>query len=332
MALAGGEVSSALGRVFDELASRRSSVIDTLTRNDIDLLEASGVRVSGASACLDDDIELLSEPGIRRRLRSETTAWLRELEVRSHIVSTNTSLLARAERERIDGCVLTAEVQTAGRGRRDRDWQSPYGRNLAVSIGFALTRPLAELGALSLATGVAVRRALVEAGLSGIELKWPNDVLLEGRKLAGILIELVRASAPVEVVIGIGVNVGCRDDVAMRLGQPVADIAEQIARPSRTDLLARIVDRVAAAGRAFDAAGFEPFRAEWEGAHRYRGLAVVVTLPAAGGGSETVVGTALGVGPDGALRVDTGEGIREFTGGEVTLREDASKRPVPETT
>ena len=317
---------SALGPVFDELASRRATGLSGLGADELDTLVQLGVRVAGDRACLEPDIELLSAAAVRNGLAPATLAWLRDLEVRAHIDSTNTSLLAQAMHGGIAGRVLAAEVQTAGRGRRGRNWLSPFGRNLAVSIGAAIARPVAEIGALSLVVGVAVRRALMEHGLSGVALKWPNDILLDGRKLAGILIELVRAVAPVEVVIGIGVNVGCASRVAEHIDQSIADVAEQIDGPTRNALLARILDHVVKACHGFDAAGFEHFRDEWNDAHFYRGAQVVVA-PADVGSSEagrkpvaSLAGEVLDVGADGALRIEAADGVHAFTGGEVTMR------------
>ena len=317
-----------LGRVFDQLAVRRSTALTGFGADEKAALAAMGVRVRDNRACLEDDIELLSETAVRGGLAPATSAWLRRLEFVAHIDSTNTALLARAVHSPIAGCVLAAEVQTAGRGRRGRTWLSPFGRNLAVSVGMLIERPVAEIGALSLVVGVAVRRALLDHGLGRVELKWPNDVLLHGRKLAGILIELARAVAPVEVVLGIGVNVGCAARVSERIDQSVADVAEEIARPSRNELLARILDHLLAACRQFDAAGFEPFRDEWNEAHRYRGNDVVVTPAAVGGAGAGgrpaapagFAGTVLDVRADGALRIETADGVRTFTGGEVTMR------------
>ena len=317
---------SALGRVFDELASHRSTGLSGLAADELDTLGELGVRVGGGRACLEPDVELLSATSIRTGLAPPTLAWLQDLEVRAHIDSTNTSLLAQATRGGIAGRVLAAEVQTAGRGRRGRNWLSPFGRNLAVSVGVAIARPVAEIGALSLVVGVAVRRALVEHGLTGVSLKWPNDILLDGRKLAGILIELVRAAAPVEVVIGIGVNVGCAARVAERIDQSVADVAEQVEGPTRNALLARVLDHVVGACHGFDAGGFERFRDEWNGAHRYRSAQVVVSAVDIGGSESgrkpaaSVAGKVLDVGADGALRIETADGVRAFTGGEVTMR------------
>ncbi len=312
-----------LGRVFHALALKRSADLAELDASEINVLVDHGVQVRRGRGYLADDVELLSETVVRGALSPATAAWLRDLDVRAHIGSTNSALLARAARRPIAGSVLAAEVQTAGRGRRGRTWLSPYGRNLAVSIGVAIERPVAQVGALSLVAGVALHRALRDHGLVDVTLKWPNDVLLGGRKLAGILIELVRAVPPVEVVIGIGVNVGCASRVADRIDQSIADVAEHIERPSRNELLARILDHVVAACRTFNAAGFGSFRRQWNGIHHYRGARVVVTRAEDAGGSrggEAVVGDVLDVGMDGALRIETLAGIRSFTGGEVTVR------------
>ena len=192
-----------LGTVFEELASHRVASIAGLDRASLGELAALGVHVRD-KALLPADVELLSAETIRAALNPATTDWLRELAVHAHIGSTNTALLDQADTDGVTGRVVTAEVQTAGRGRRGRAWLSPFGRNLAVSVGVAIDRPPAELGALSLVVGLAVRDALLGYGLREIALKWPNDVLMQGRKLAGILIELAQPTRPATVVIGIG--------------------------------------------------------------------------------------------------------------------------------
>lgn len=307
-----------LAPVAAALATSREASLAGLDAEAREQLEALGVAVVGEKARLPDDVRPLAEPVVREALAARTRAWLRRLDIQPCIDSTNSALLARAATERIEGCVLAAEVQVAGRGRRGRAWLSPFGRNLAVSIGLGSGRPAAEIGALSLVIGVAVRRALLRYGLTGVELKWPNDVLLGGRKLAGILIELVRATPPLEVVAGIGVNVGCGTAIGDRVDQPVADVADQIADPCRNTLLAALLDAVVVAVGEFEAAGFAPLRAEWQAAHRLHGAAVNLALPPP---APPVVGVVLGVTDDGALRIDTDEGVRECRAGEVTLRE-----------
>lgn len=314
-----GAGAGALGAVFEELASQRVASIAELDRAGLDQLRALGVHVRD-QAILDGDVDLLSARTIRETLTPATVDWLRELAVHAHIGSTNSALLARLDTDGVTGRVVTAEVQTAGRGRRGRTWLSPFGRNLAVSIGIAVDRPPAELGALSLVVGLAVRDALLEYGLKDVGLKWPNDVLMHGAKLAGILIELAQPNRPAQVVIGIGVNVGCRQAIADRVEQAVADVAEQIEHPSRNRLLATLVNHVVAASGRFAAEGFTPFRALWDAAHHYHRRAVTLTLPGASNAGETVSGTVLGVAGNGALRIASAAGVREYIAGEVSLR------------
>ena len=324
-ARAGG---GALGTVFEELASRRVASIAGLDRAALDQLQALGVHVRD-QAVLDADVDLLSAATIREALDPATVDWLRELAVHAHIGSTNTALLARLDTGGVTGRVVTAEVQTAGRGRRGRTWLSPFGRNLAVSIGVAVDRSASELGALSLVVGLAVREALLEFGLREVGLKWPNDVLMHGAKLAGILIELAQPNRPAELVVGIGVNVGCRQAIAGRVEQAVADVAEQVERPSRNRLLAVLVNHVVAACRRFGAEGFEPFLGPWDAAHHYHGRAVTLTLPGASSPGGAVHGTVLGVAGNGALRIASAAGVREYIAGEVSLRDAGeSAKPV----
>lgn len=311
---------SALGGVLNELAACRAVPLDGMAEEQIAELRALGVGIDQGRARLPDGIELLCPAEVRAALDAPTAAWLQDLCCEVQTPSTNTALLARAEAVSIHGHVLAAEVQTAGRGRRGRTWLSPFGRNLAVSIGVRLMRPAAEVGALSLAVGVAARDALVEFGVRGVELKWPNDVLIDGRKVAGILIELARPAQPVEVVVGIGVNVGSADAVRGRVDQAVADVEECVPRPSRNRLLAVLLNHVARASARFDEEGFAAFHGQWQGAHRYQGAEVTVSSPTVAG-PNAVAGRVLGVSPTGALRLATADGVREFIGGEVSVRE-----------
>lgn len=311
--------ADALGAVFEQLASNRVASVQGLDGACLDRLQALGVHV-GDRAVLDDDVDLLSATTIRDALAPTTADWLRELAVHAHIGSTNTALLGRLDTDGVSGRVVTAEVQTAGRGRRGRAWLSPFGRNLAASIGVAVDRSPAELGALSLVVGLAVRDALLEYGLKDVDLKWPNDVLMHGAKLAGILIELARPNRPAEVVIGIGVNVGCRQAIAGRVEQAVADVAEQVEHPSRNRLLAALVNHVVAACGRFAAEGFAPFRTQWDDAHHYHGQVVTLTLAGTGSPADRVSGTVVGVAGNGALRIASAAGVREYIAGEVSLR------------
>lgn len=303
-----------LSAAFELLRLQRRANIGRLAVDDRRSLQQAAISVVGDNAQVPDDVEFLDAATIQNTLAPATQDWLAALEVVTTIPSTNAELARRAETQSVDGAVLTAEVQTAGRGRRGREWLSPFGRNLAVSLGVAVDRPPAQVGALGLAVGLGVHDALADIGAPDVQLKWPNDVLLDGRKVAGILVELVRLAPVVEVVIGIGINVGCASAIASQVDQPIADVAEAVPGISRNQLLARVLDHVLAESHAFAASSFPAMHARWRNAHRHEGKTVTVTTP-----TERVSGVA-SVLPSGALALDTASGRREFTGGEVSVR------------
>lgn len=304
-----------LERVFGELAAGREPTVDPADAVLRRELAAAGVAIEGDRAYLGDSVELLSRDRIRAHLAPATANWLEKLELAAHIPSTNTELVRRGLTGSIDGTAVLAEVQTAGRGRRGRTWRSPFARNLALSVGIRIERSLAEVGAVSLAVGVAVADALAAVGLHGVALKWPNDVLLEGRKLSGILMELPRAVEPPELVVGIGINVGGGGIVAVEVDQGVADVTERVPDVSRNRLAAHVLDSVFDLCRRFEREGFEPIRSAYDALHGFHRETVRVVT-----GNESVAGVVLGVAADGALRLRTGSGEREFSGGEVSLR------------
>lgn len=310
-----------LGAVFGELALHRRAAVGELATGELRQLEAAGVEVANGWARIHDDVELLRPARIRAALAPAAAAWLACLDVHAQLASTNTLLLARARDTSVDGHVLAAEVQTAGRGRRGRDWQSPFGRNLAVSFGLA-PPPTGHLGAFSLVAGLAVCAALADIGMSDVHLKWPNDVLFKGRKLAGVLIE-IGAPPGCDAVVGIGVNVGGGAALAARVDQPIADVAESVPGPCRNALLAALINRLVEAKTRFARDGFAPFLARWERAHQHQNKTVRLTFP---GNAADVTGEALGVAADGALRVATAQGERTFVSGEVSLRTDSCSR------
>lgn len=231
--------------------------------------------------------------------------------------STNAELLATAERSAACRRLLAAELQTAGRGRLGRQWLSGLASALTFSMAWRFERSVAGLAGLSLAVGVAIARALRRLGAC-IMLKWPNDLVWQGRKLGGILIE-VRGEAlgPCTAVIGIGINTCLRAQERARIDQPVADLNEACAGPiPRTELLIALGGEVASMLAAFDRHGFADMRAAWSEYHAHRGQPVRIELP----NGAVEFGTALGVDHDGRLRVDTADGPRTYVAGDVSLR------------
>ncbi|PMS19998.1 biotin--[acetyl-CoA-carboxylase] ligase [Trinickia dabaoshanensis] len=266
------------------------------------------------------------------------------LEIVDETASTNTDLMARMKalpRERVAlgvHAVRAAYRQTAGRGRQGRSWQATPGHALTFSLACVLPRPLAGLAGLSLATGVAVVDALARLAPSEaarLQLKWPNDVLLDGRKLAGILIETAWSTASASaVVIGVGINVR-RDEAleadleaaastmpAQARGTPPAALSQALPNANLTDTLAVVVKALTEMIERFGAQGFPAFVDRWNAYHAYANREVVLIEK----GNEFARGTATGVDGSGQLLLATAAGVRAIATGDVSLRlaDDAS--------
>ncbi len=246
---------------------------------------------------------------------AELRRWINEIVVHAEIDSTNTHLMDRAGVEDIDGVVCIAERQTKGKGRRGRTWLSPAGGSIALSLGMRFSISVARVSPLSLIVGVAVANAMNQSGVHGVSLKWPNDILLDGAKVGGVLIEIPAITEPLTVVIGIGINIGAGVEVGTRLGMPVGDVRAKNRKLSRNELAAQIIECVHKLGKQFESQGFSRLRADWEALHSHQNQGVRLVGP-----NETVEGTARGIGENGELILETDSGMRYFSGGEVSLR------------
>lgn len=244
-----------------------------------------------------------------------------QIEIVDIVESTNSLLLQRA----IDQAsthkikqVLVAELQTQGRGRRGRSWSSGLGDSLTFSVLWPSQCAVNALSGLSLATGVAIIRALALFGMRDIALKWPNDVLSGHNKLAGVLIELHGDMlSPGTVIIGIGLNLKLCNATKARIDQKVTDIASVAGHmPDRNQLLAVVLKELNRMLDTFEQHGFEPFMAEWKRYHAYQDQAVQISFP----DGAVKNGIATGIASDGALQVNTPTGIVQLRSGEVSLR------------
>ena len=234
------------------------------------------------------------------------------LEVCESIDSTNTALLQRPFRMSRTPLALFAELQTAGRGRRGRRWLSTLGGALTFSLRWSFSEGISRLSGLSLAVGVAIVRALALFGVD-VALKWPNDVLLNGKKLAGVLIE-VSGDAPNSTTAVIGVGINLRTLIGVE--QAVAAL-DEIAHPIGRNVLAvALLDALYEVLSAFATDGFRAWRSAWEQCHAYQAQPVLL-LPAQG---DAIEGVALGVDDEGALRLQTAQGVQLFHVGDVSLR------------
>ncbi len=286
----------------------------------IEALRALGLpveTVTGRGYRLAWPLELLDADRLRTELPAGIRARLGTLDVRWETDSTSSELLRRAA-GLPDLSLCFAERQTAGRGRRGRAWASPPGGNLYLSLLKRFDGGMAGLSGLSLAVGVALMRALAACGARGCGLKWPNDVLADGRKLAGILVELGgEFLGPCHAVIGIGVNLRLPPALCVAIDQPVADLHGITAEPpGRHRFAAALIGHLIEALDEFVAHGFAPFRAAFEKADLLRGQPLRVLT--AQGVRE---GVGAGVDARGALCVQSGAGMLTFDSADVSVRE-----------
>lgn len=296
------------------------SVSRTAVWKQIKKIEGLGLiveSVKGRGYRLADGIDLLDQGEILAALSPAVRALVSELDIREVVDSTNLQALGRALKGPSSGYVCTAEQQTAGRGRRGKVWLSPYAGNIYLSIVWEFAGGAAALEGLSLAVGVVVVESLAQLGLEGVELKWPNDLLCDGRKLAGILLEMTGdAAGPCQVVVGIGLNVAMSEQQGAKIDQPWVDINTVAGQKhSRNRLLASLLNGLLPMLAGYEREGFLAYRERWLQLDAFSGQQVLVSL-----GDEVVAGMAMGVDKTGALKVDTPSGLRQFNGGEVSLR------------
>lgn len=235
-----------------------------------------------------------------------------DIDVLDRCESTNAVLLARAEAGAASGSVVIAREQTAGRGRRGRAWFASPGDSLTFSLLWRFAPGTAPAG-LSLAVGLAVAQALAEVGAGNTALKWPNDILKDGRKLGGILVELQPGAAHA-AVIGIGVNLRLAAAMPDELRTTAA--ALDLPATDESALYAAVLTRLLARLEQFATAGFATMRDEWIARHAFQDAAVVLTADF--GAPRT--GICRGVDGDGALLLESEGRIERVLSGEVSLR------------
>ena len=231
--------------------------------------------------------------------------------------STNAEALRRIEVAQSLPFVVLAERQTSGRGRRGRSWVSPFGENLYYSLVLRVEGGMRQLEGLSLAVGLALLRVIRESGVAEAGLKWPNDVLVGERKLAGVLLELSGDPADVcHVVIGVGLNVNMLSAASAAIGQPWTSMRAELGRViNRNELVVGLNRHLS---RYLDIQlrhGFSALQSEWQDCHLWQGREVVLTA-----GSEPVTGIVLGVDHSGAVRLLVDGQEHSFSGGELSMR------------
>ncbi|MNZ50055.1 Bifunctional ligase/repressor BirA [compost metagenome] len=239
----------------------------------------------------------------------------------SHLVSdsldsTNAEAMRRLAAGAVPPFAVVAERQTEGRGRRGRRWVSPYGENLYYTLALRIEGGARQLEGLSLVVGLAVLKTLRSFGAQAAGLKWPNDLLVNNRKVAGILLELVGDPADIcHVIVGIGINVNMQVP-AEEIDQPWTSMRmESGALVDRNALVTRLSSCLADYLERHRLEGFSALREEWEASHLWQGK--MVNLIA---GVQKIQGMVMGIDATGALRLSVGGEERAYSGGELSLR------------
>jgi len=313
-ALASGEAISGA-----QLADR-AGVTRAAIWKQVEALRARGVPVEARGAAgyrLPWPVQLLDAARIRAALPRACASRLGALEVHWELDSTSSELQRRLA-DAADLSMVLAETQTAGRGRRGRSWLSPPGLNLYLSCLKRFDRGFAALSGLSLAVGTMVLRAIESLGVQGAGLKWPNDVLADGGKLAGVLVELSgEYQGPCAAVIGVGLNLRLTDALREQAGQPACDLATLATElPDRNLVAVRLIAALIEGLREFERHGFAPFAEDYARHDLLVGRRLKLS-----GAQGHFEGTGAGVDARGALQVRLADGaLRAVDSADVTVR------------
>ena len=264
---------------------------------------------------LQDEINLLDEAEIISELGQSACGC--RIDILLDAESTNKCLTERFGQPDLHNRIVLAEGQHGGKGRRGRTWISPFARGLYLSLGWHFDMAPASLNALSLASGVAVVRALNGLDIEGVFLKWPNDLICADKKLGGILLEArSETAASCEVVIGIGINISLPDELKCNLDQPVTDLAcHHQNLPSRNRLAAKIIAEQLLMLNRVAAGSMGEYVAEWRGLDYLSGRRVELLVP-----GQVLHGRVRGVDDNGQLLLQTSKGTRKFSSGELRVR------------
>lgn len=295
----------------DVLGLSRTSIWKALTHLqdlhvDLETVKGKGYRIAGG-------LDLIDLDKITAQL-SDKVSRLCELEVLLSCASTNDYIAAQSDNFSDMGYrVCLAEMQTSGRGRRGRSWVSPFAKNISLSVGFTLNGGVESLSGMSLVVGIAMASALSKMGVSDCFVKWPNDVLVNKKKICGILIELQgEATTGWNVVCGVGLNVSMSALEGQEIEQDWIALQECLAI-DRSSVVVRILDELITALEIFKCHGFSVFEKAWQ-QYDYLFDKELVISPA------NVQGRGAGVSSQGALLVDVLGEKRSINAGEVSVR------------
>src|SRR5690554_505689 len=276
----------AIGQQLNVSRTAVSKYIQEVQKLGIDVF-----RVTGKGYRLMSPLQLLDAEKIAALVNQASSAV--DFEVDRIVTSTNDVVKQRLHESTIQsGFTVFAEAQTAGRGRRGKQWVSPFGSNLYTSFYWRLEQGMSSAMGLSLVIGSVVARVIETLGVPGVELKWPNDILVDGKKIAGVLVELEgQALGVAHAIIGIGINVAMPEPSKAAMDQPWTDIGSLLVEGfDRNKLAALLLSDCHAALLQFNQFGLKPFIQQWQQFDRLSNQHVRIIM-----GDKEIVGIAMGI-------------------------------------
>lgn len=304
--LADGEFHSG-EQLGEQLGMSRAAInkhIQTLRDWGVDVFT-----VPGKGYSLPNPIQLLNEELIKAQIETGSVAVLPVID------STNQYLMDRLETLHSgDACI--AEYQQAGRGRRGRQWFSPFGANLYLSMYWRLEQGPAAAVGLSLVIGIVMAEVLRELGAENVRVKWPNDLYLNDRKLAGILVELTgKTGDAAQIVIGAGINLAMSNMANDMINQSWINLQEAGIHIDRNALAIKIIKELRKALSLFEEEGLVPFLPRWESLDNFIHRQVKLII-----GDKEIYGISRGINEQGGLLLEQDGVIKPWVGGEISLR------------
>ena len=276
--------------------------------------------VRGKGYSLSHSVQFIDEDKVKQSI-GEMASWF-NIKVFDVVDSTNNFLMQEAPKGYPHASCVATNIQTSGKGRRGRQWQSSLGENLTFSFLWRFTKGAAALSGLSLAVGVSLIRSLKKINIKQALLKWPNDILVkddeEYKKLAGILIELQGdMDGQSAAIIGVGINLKLSKNQLAKIDQPAIGINQCIGdEVDSNQFLGIIIKDLTEVLAKFESNSFESFKDEWQSYDAFQDQSISITSS----NSSIISGKERGVNDTGSLEVITEDGIKTFSSGEVTIR------------
>ena len=306
-------------RLGESLGITRSAVWKLIRR----LKQEMGVPIEAKTNQgyrIEESFELLDLRKIKSYVSANYHTYIKKSIIFDEIPSTNNYLLEQLQNKNHEIAICLAEMQTAGRGKFNRSWVSPFGNNIYLSILWHFLNDLPQLSGLSLVIAVAIIRALKKYGIShDITVKWPNDIMWRGRKLGGVLIDLRgEFNFNCDAIIGVGLNLYLPGSLKKSFDFPATDLTEITqCFPERNKLIAYLLEELFEVLTAFQKQGFQPFMQDFAAVDSALNKPVRITL-----GKDSYHGIGRGVDEDGFFLLETEAGaIKRFSCGEASLRE-----------